>query len=152
MVLEQQGHFPANMWTMESGFMDLRSHRSFTLKRVLQRSTSSSCRSWLVFRASWIQCDNFPRPAPNSTKHRPPSRRPRSCRCPKIEDCKHLTGQVRPCLRWFQVSQGGSGSVVFLPYLLFQVFVGGVSILWVAEFYLEDRVGQDTVLHITIQP
>lgn len=36
-------------------------------------------------------------------------------------------------------------------YLLLQVFVGRVSILWVVEFLLEDRVRQNTVLHITLQ-
>lgn len=36
-------------------------------------------------------------------------------------------------------------------YLLLQVFVGGVSVVWVVEFLLEDRVRQDTVLHFTLQ-
>lgn len=35
--------------------------------------------------------------------------------------------------------------------MLLQVFVGRVSILWVVEFLLEDRVRQNTVLHITLQ-
>lgn len=53
------------------------------LNRVVQRSTSSSCRSsWAsrcsgVFSASRIQWDNFPRPAPNSTKQRPRPRSPK---------------------------------------------------------------------------
>lgn len=78
--------------------------RSFcTLNRMLLRSTSSSCRSSLLFRstlffsASWIQWESFPRPAPNSTKHRPLLRRPSSSRWPKIEAWRHLQGQTGLC-------------------------------------------------------
>lgn len=71
------------------------------LKRVLLRSTSSSCRSsWVsrcsgVFRASWIQWESFPRPAPNSTKHRPRPSSPSASRWPKIDDWTNLTGERR---------------------------------------------------------
>lgn len=36
-------------------------------------------------------------------------------------------------------------------YLLLQVFVCGVSVLWVVEFLLEDGMRQNAVLHIALQ-
>lgn len=47
-------------------------------------------------------------------------------------------------LRWTGVSG-------FLLYLLLQVFVGRVPILWVNKFFLEGGMRQEVVLHLTLQ-
>lgn len=86
-------------WSLSLGWSGFQ-NQGCTLNRVLQRSTSSSCRSSKVFRcsqvfrASWIQWDSFPRPAPNSTKHRPLPSSPSSSMWPKMEDWAHPTGQT----------------------------------------------------------